>query len=132
MPIRRKGEIMIATPEATFSSSNQCSRRSWRRSRPHRPAKKGLRSGRYIGKRNPKRGPLHRVRLRLPTVRSLVRRARALPAAGGDCQCTGEYAAWLGDQGRTLSTVNAYLAAIAPRHSGAGHPPSTGLPSRTT
>ena len=31
------------------------------------------------------------------------------------------YVAWLADQGRTVATINAYLAAIATRHSGAGH-----------
>ena len=42
-----------------------------------------------------------------------------MPAAMGTVR---EYVAWLADEGRTLSTITAYLAAIASAHSIAKHP----------
>jgi integrase len=42
-----------------------------------------------------------------------------MPAAVGTVR---EYVAWLADEGRTLSTITAYLAAIASAHSIAKHP----------
>lgn len=47
---------------------------------------------------------------------------RDLSAMPATAETVRQYVAWLADQGRTVATVNAYLAAIASAHSIAGHP----------
>src|SRR5262249_22115590 len=48
--------------------------------------------------------------------------ARGVSAMPADAPTLRAYAAWLADQGRADTTVDAYMAAIASAHSIAGHP----------